>query len=152
MRQVPATPRWLGLAGVLPALACLALAWIGEEAWLDSARIAGGLYAGLILSFLGGTWWGIAAAAPAAQGRGVLGWVWVAAVTPSLIALAAGLWWLTDPARPQPALAMLAFAILSSPLVDLRLKGMALAPRWWMALRWPLSFLLGLATLGLAVR
>lgn len=152
MRQVPGSPRWLGLAGVLPQLACLAYAWSGDGAWADTARIAAGLYAGLILSFLGGTWWGIAAAAPAAEGRGQLGWVWVAAVTPSLIAFAAGLWWIAHPDQPQPALAVLAFALLASPLVDRRLAAMALAPRWWTGLRWPLSLMLGLATLAVAVR
>lgn len=152
MRQVPGAPRWLGLAGVLPQLACLAYVWSGDGEWVDSARIAGGLYAGLILSFLGGTWWGIAAAAPAAEGRGVLGWVWVAAVLPSLVAFGAGLWWLARPEQPQPALAVLAFGLLASPLVDGRLATMALAPRWWTGLRWPLSMMLGLATLAIAVR
>lgn len=152
MRQVPGAPRWLGLAGVLPQLACLAYVWSGDNAWAETARIAGGLYAGLILSFLGGTWWGIAAAAPAAEGRGVLGWVWVAAVLPSLTAFAAGVWWLATPEQPQPALAMLAFALIASPLVDRRLAAMALAPRWWSGLRWPLSIMLGLATLAIAVR
>lgn len=152
MRQVPGAPRWLGLAGVLPQLACFAYAWSGDPAWTGAARIAAGLYAGLILSFLGGTWWGIAAAAPAAEGRGQLGWVWVAAVTPSLIAFAAGLWWIAHPDQPQPALAVLAFALLASPVVDMRLAAMALAPRWWTGLRWPLSLMLGLATLAVAVR
>lgn len=152
IRAVPSAPRWLGLAGVLPQLACLAIVWGGEGDAAELARVAGGLYAGLILSFLGGTWWGIAAAAPAAQGRGVLGWVWVAAILPSLVAFSAGLWCLVRPAQPEPALAVLAFALLVSPLVDLRLTGMALAPRWWMALRVPLSMALGLATLALSVR
>lgn len=152
MRAVPATARWLGLFGLLPQLACLAYASVGDPEWREAARIAGGLYAGLILSFLGGTWWGIAATAPAAEGRGALGWVWVAAVSPSLVAFAAGLWWLADPARPEPAMVMLGFAILASPLVDTRLRSLVLAPHWWTALRWPLSLGLGLATLALAVR
>jgi hypothetical protein len=62
------------------------------------------------------------------------------------------MWWIARPDQPQPALAVLALAILASPLVDTRLRAMALAPRWWLALRWPLSLSLGLATLGLAVR
>lgn len=152
MRAVPVMARMLGLAGLLPQISAVVAAWAGEPAWLDSARIAGGLYAGLILSFLGGTWWGMAATAPAAQGRGVLGWVWVAAVMPSLIALAAGLWWVARPDQPQPALVTLGFSLLAAPLVDRRLVAMALAPRWWTALRWPLSLALGLATLTLAVR
>jgi hypothetical protein len=130
----------------------LACVWFGESAMAEAARIGGGLYAGLILSFVGGAWWGIAAAAPAAQGRGVLGWVWVAAVLPSLVALGGGLWWLAEPARPEPALVVLAFALLASPLVDRRLAAMALVPRWWTALRWPPSVAMGLATLALAVR
>lgn len=152
MHAVPAMPRLLGLAGVLPQLFAVCAAWAGEPTWLEGARLAGGLYAGLILSFLGGTWWGIAATAPAAEGRGVLGWVWVAAVMPSLIALSAGLWWLAQPDQPEPALVALGFALLAAPLVDQRLVAMALAPRWWTALRWPLSIALGLATLALAVR
>ena len=151
MAKVPGAPRWLGLAGVLPQFACLAYLWSGDGEWAETARIAAGLYAGLILSFLGGTWWGIAAAAPAAEGRGVLGWVWVAAVCPSLIAFAAGLWWIGNQGQPQPALAVLAFALLASPLIDMRLSGMALAPRWWTGLRWPLSVMLGLATLAVAM-
>jgi hypothetical protein len=150
MRAVPGTPRWLGLAGILPQLACLAYVWSGDGEWAGNARLAGGLYAGLILSFLGGMWWGIAAAAPAAEGRGVLGWVWVAAVTPSLLAFGAGLWWIARPEQPQPALAALAFALLASPMVDLRLKAMGLTPRWWMTLRWPLSLALGSCTALLA--
>lgn len=153
MTRIPPLPRLLGLAGILPQAACAVLVWLGDGGVAaDRALLAGGLYAGLILSFLGGLWWGLAASAPAAQGRGVLGWVWVAAVLPSLIAFAAGLWWLADPRQPQPALVVLAFALLASPLVDRRLAGMALAPRWWMSLRWPLSLALGLATLALAVR
>lgn len=150
MRSVPSTPRWLGLFGLLPMLGCLGYAVAGEAEWADLARAAGGLYSGLILSFLGGAWWGIAAAAPAAEGRGTLGWVWVAAVSPSVVAMAAGLWWLADPARPEPSLVTLGFALLASPLIDLRLKQMGLTPRWWLRLRWPLSLALGAATLALA--
>ncbi len=150
MRSIPSTPRWLGLFGLLPMLACLGYALVGDAEWREAARIVGGLYAGLILSFLGGAWWGIASAAPAAEGRGTLGWVWVAAVSPSLVAMGAGLWWLADPERPEPALVTIGFAILASPLVDLRLMQMGLTPRWWTGLRWPLSLTLGAATLGLA--
>jgi len=152
MRGVPRVPRWLAFAGIAPQLALAWCAWTGEPQWVEPARVAGGLYAGLILSFLGGAWWGIAATAPAAEGRGVLGWVWVAAATPTLVALAASLWWLAEPARPQPALVTLAFALLATPLVDRRLAAMVLVPRWWTALRWPPCIAMGLATLALAVR
>lgn len=152
MRGVPRAPRWLALAGIAPQAALAAIAWAGEPRWIEPARVAGGLYAALILSFLGGAWWGIAATAPAAEGRGVLGWVWLAAVTPALFAFGAALWWLADPAQPEPALVILAFALLASPLVDRRLAAMVLVPRWWTALRWPPSIAMGLATLALAVR
>lgn len=151
MRDVPATARWLGLAGLLPAFGCVAMAYIVPQDLQGSWIILGGLYAGLILSFLGGTWWGIAAVSPAAEGRGTLASIWFAAVTPSLIALGAGLWWIENPDQPQPALTVLAAGLFAALIVDVRLaKGLGIAPRWWLALRIPLSTGLGLATLALA--
>lgn len=151
MSGAPLLARTLGWAGVLPLLPCVAVIWWEVSPWIETAQIAGGLYSGVILSFLGGTWWSIAAAAPAAEGRGMLGWVWCAAVIPSLIVVAAGLWWLIRPAEYEPALVTLAFSLMASPLVDSRLASMGLTPRWWLGLRWPLSLILGLATLALAM-
>lgn len=149
MRDVPPTARVLGLAGLLPQLACLAVAWLGPPVWKDAASTIAALYAALILSFLGGTWWGLAAGAPAAERRAALGWLWTAAVMPSLIALAClaplAFGWLW----PEPSLVMLGGALLIALGVDVRLAG--LAPRWWLQLRVPLSVVLGTVTLAIAL-
>ena len=149
MQSVPALPRWLGLAGLLPQFTCLAVLYAGPAEWREAALAIAFAYAALILSFLGGMWWGIAAAAPAAQRRRTLGWLWIAAVLPSLVALACFLPWALDWAWPEPSLVMLGGALLVTLGVDAKLG--ALAPRWWMALRVPLSTGLGLATIAAAL-
>jgi len=149
MQSVPALPRWLGLAGLLPQFTCVAVLYAGPAEWREAALAIAFAYAALILSFLGGMWWGIAAAAPAAQRRKALGWLWIAAVLPSLVALACFLPWALDWAWPEPSLVMLGGALLVSLGVDAKLG--ALAPRWWMELRVPLSTGLGLATLAAAL-
>ncbi|QYJ07012.1 DUF3429 domain-containing protein [Qipengyuania flava] len=149
MGDVPALPRWLGLSGLLPQMACLAVLLAGPAEWREAAQAIAFGYAALILSFLGGTWWGIAAAAPAAQRRQTLGWVWIAAVTPSLVALACFLPWALGWTWPEPSLVMLGGALLVSLGADAKLG--ALAPRWWMGLRVPLSLGLGLLTMGTAL-
>lgn len=149
MGDVPGLPRWLGLSGLLPQLACLAVLVAGPAEWRAAAQAIAFAYAALILSFLGGTWWGIAAAAPAAQRRRTLGWVWVAAVTPSLVALACFVPWALGLTWPEPSLVMLGGALLVSLGADAKLG--ALAPPWWMALRVPLSLGLGLLTIGVAL-
>ncbi len=149
MQSVPALPRWLGLAGLLPQFTCVAVLYAGPAEWREAALAIAFAYAALILSFLGGMWWGIAAAAPAAQRRKALGWLWIAAVLPSLVALACFLPWALDWAWPEPSLVMLGGALLVTLGVDAKLG--TLAPRWWMALRVPLSTGLGLATIAAAL-
>ena len=149
MQSVPALPRWLGLAGLLPQFTCVAVLYAGPAEWREAALAIAFAYAALILSFLGGMWWGIAAAAPAAQRRKALGWLWIAAVLPSLVALACFLPWALGWAWPEPSLVMLGGALLVSLGVDAKLG--ARAPRWWMELRVPLSTGLGLATLAAAL-
>ncbi|MCB2089054.1 MAG: DUF3429 domain-containing protein [Sphingomonadaceae bacterium] len=148
MKGVPSTPRLLGLAGLLPQLACLCVLLWGPVEWRFAALAIAMAYAALIFTFLGGTWWGIAAAAPAAERRQALGWLWVAAVLPSLLALAAWIPWVFGEQWPEPSLAMLGVAILLSPVIDARLG--PLAPRWWLALRVPLSLGLGASTFAIA--
>lgn len=149
MREVPSKARLLGLAGLLPQIACLIVIYLGPEEWRDAAYIAAALYAALILSFLGGTWWGLAAGAPAAERRSALGWLWVAAVLPSLVAFAClapmllGYWY------AEPTLIMLGAALLVALAVDARLSN--LAPRWWLSLRVPLSIGLGVLTMLIAL-
>ena len=145
MSRIPALPRMLGLAGLLPQWALLFVLAVGEDYWRFAALALAWGYAALIFSFLGGMWWGLAARG----GSRVAGWVWIAAVLPSLLALATYAPWVFGAEWPGPSLVVLGIAILASPLVDRRLG--PLAPDWWMALRWPLSLGLGVATVLCAV-
>lgn len=142
---MPVLPRWLGLAGLLPQLACLAAVWLGPEEWRYAALAIGWGYGALIFSFLGGLWWGIAAGA-AARGQAVPAWLWAISVVPSLLALLTYMPWVFGLDWPGPSLMVLGFAILASLAVDRRLSGRE-APDWWFALRLPLSAGLGAATL-----
>lgn len=144
-KTVPPLPRWLGLAGLLPQLACLGAVWLGPEEWRYAALAIGWGYGALIFSFLGGLWWGIAAGAEA-RGIKVAAWLWIAAVAPSLLALATYLPWVFGLDWPGPSLVALGLAIPASLAVDRRLDGRE-APDWWWNLRLPLSAGLGLATL-----
>lgn len=139
-RQVPALPRALGAAGLLPQGAAALLVALHQPLLANVAVLLAAAYAALILSFLGGLWWGLAAASPAAPR-----WLWLAAVAPSLWALAAlaggiALGW------PPATLLPLALAILLSLLVDRRLTALGIAPHWWLRLRVPLSAGLALLT------
>lgn len=141
----PPLPRLLGLAGLLPQLACLKVAAFGPQEWYWTAQAIGWGYGALIFSFLGGLWWGIAAGA-AAQGEAVPSWLWLASVLPSLLALVTYLPWIFGLEWPEPSLVLLGLLILGSLVIDRRLSGRE-APSWWWALRWPLSLGLGVATI-----
>lgn len=140
---MPPTARILGLAGLLPSIACLVAMLAGGEAvWFLALAIAYA-YAALILSFLGGLWWGLAAARPDAPH-----WIYGIAVAPSLVALASAIPWAFGDEWPGPSLLLLGVMLLLSLIVDFRLAALGIAPGWWIGLRLPLS--LGLGTLTLA--
>ena len=145
---IPPSPRSLGFAGLLPQFACLAALWLGPEEWRYAALAIAWGYGALILSFLGGLWWGIAASRMR-EGERVPGWLWLAAVAPSLVALATYLPWVFGAEWPGPSLAALGVAIIASLWVDRRIAPSA--PAWWMRLRAPLSLGLGGASLLCAV-
>ncbi len=138
---MPPAARMLGLAGLLPQAAAALLVVAGPLDLRFSALALAFAYAALILSFLGGLWWGLAAA------RGAGGWIYVAAVVPSLFALATTVPWAVGAAWPGPSLIALAVAIWASLIVDRRLVREGVAPGWWMSLRVPLSLGLGALTL-----
>ena len=148
LMSIPFLPRWLGLAGLLPMTALLWLVVFGGDDWRWSALALGWLYAALIFSFLGGIWWGFAAAA----GPRAPGWLWVVGVLPSLLALTTLVPWLIGEPWPGPPLVMLGIGIALSPLVDRRMAALQLVPDWWLGLRMILSSGLGLMTaiMGLA--
>ena len=141
---LPPIARRLGYAGLLPQVAAVLALASGDLDWRFVALSSAFAYAALILSFLGGMWWGLASAdvdhAP--------GWLWIAAVEPSLIALGTAIPWMIGAAWPGPSLIALGSALILSLLVDRRIVAYGLAPDGWMALRLPLS--LGLGTLSIA--
>ena len=145
-RRVPVPALVLGGAGLLPPLLAIFVRLSAGDG-VPLARFAmllGLQYVSLILSFLGGLWWGLAAARLPAERIGpMLG----LAVVPTLIAFAlqVGSGW-----YPHGATIALAVALLATLPVDRRLAAAGLAPRWWMRLRLPLSGGLAVLTLGLA--
>ena len=141
----PLVPRWLGLAGLLPQLAVAAVVFSGDGPLRFTALSMGYGYAALILSFLGGLWWGIAASKPNPPE-----WLWVAAIVPSLIALASAVPWSTGQPWPGPSLLILGASLIVALAVDFALARLGMVPPWWISLRLPLSLGLGGLTLALA--
>lgn len=140
----PTIARLLGFAGLLPHIAVVLVLLERNNELRFFALAMGYAHAALILSFLGGIWWGFAARAE----RAPL-WLWVAAVLPSLIALASFLPWATGEPWPGPSLIVIGVALIGSLGVDWQLHRIGLAPEWWLRLRLPLS--LGLGTLSIAM-
>lgn len=147
LSTIPPLPRFLGLAGLLPMAALVLLVVFGGDQWRFAARALGWLYAALIFSFLGGLWWGLAAA----QAARAPGWLWWVSVVPSLFALATLTPWLIGEPWPGPSLVWLGIGILASPLVDQRVAAMGLAPIWWLPLRLILSGGLGMMALAIGL-
>ncbi|WP_294232931.1 DUF3429 domain-containing protein [uncultured Sphingomonas sp.] len=144
-RPLPRPPLILGAAGVLPPLLCVALS-LADPTLAWPATVAGGVYAALILSFLGGLWWMEALI----RGEGRTG-PYLAAVAPSLIGWAVMLPPMLGTGSLAGALPILGLVILLTPLVDARLGGtVRQMPGWW-RLRLALSTGLGGLTLLLGL-
>lgn len=135
---VPRPALLLGLSGLLPSVAML-LAMIVLPEWRGAAAGAGLAYGALIASFVGGAWWGLAAAR--AKPSAMLPLL-AMSVLPSLAAWPA---LLIPPAGVLLVLAAV-FAILLP--TDRLLLRQGVAPAWWLGLRMPLS--LGMAVLHAA--
>lgn len=135
---IPPIAQILGLSGLLPQIGVVLLLVTGDAQGRFSALALGYAYATVILSFLGGLWWGLAARAEHPPR-----WIWIAAVTPSLIALASAWPWAVGLAWPGPSLVMLGVALIAALAIDRALVVRGLAPTGWMRLRMPLSLGLG---------
>jgi hypothetical protein len=141
--RLPRQAHWLGYAGLLPQLAVVATLAVGGSEWRFSALALGYAYAALILSFVGGLWWGLASHNPANAPP----WIWAASVIPSLVALASAIPWTIGAAWPGPSLVLLGLSIASTLIVDAKLDRGGLCPPGWLALRARLSLGLGALTL-----
>lgn len=137
-----ARARALGYAGQLPQLLAVILLADPETRWI---AMAGGFgYAALIFSFLGGVWWGVGISNPQAPR-----WIYVAAVLPSLIALAAYVPWIFGWVWPGPSLVVIGLCLMLSPSVDREMALKLPLPAGWVTLRSRLSIGLGALTLML---
>ena len=134
------SPLILGYAGLLPQIAALATCLFGAESDVGPMFAFG--YATLILSFLGGIWWGFAMRTTEGQGR-IATW----AVLPSLFGAALILLSIAHVLAMGWALVLLGSAVISTLLIDRHLVAMQVAPAGWMALRVPLSIGLGALTI-----
>lgn len=141
--SLPRPAHWLGYAGLLPQLAVVLALEAGGPEWRFSAVALGYAYAALILSFVGGLWWGLAARDPARAPP----WIWVAGVIPALVALASAIPWAIGAGWPGPSLVLLGLSLAATLVIDVVLDRGGLCPPGWLALRTRLSLGLGALTL-----
>lgn len=131
----------LGYAGLIPFVSGALGIWITPFGWRPYVMAALLDYAAVILAFLGAIHWGLAMRAEANDERArlqlglsvippLLGWVAVASGMPFGLAL--------------PVL-LAAFVLLY--LADLRAVKLGLAPRWYPALRRPLTIVVTISLL-----
>lgn len=145
--RVGSVARALGFAGLLPQVAAVLAfmaAIIDPATFLVAAAIAGVvalIYPLLILSFLGGMWWGLAMRATNEQTAIVS-----VAITPSLAALLLFATHLATPSGRWPLVAT-GTVIMLTLLVDRWLTNIGIAPDGWMRLRIPLAMGLGALTI-----
>jgi hypothetical protein len=131
--KVPLPAMLLGFAGLIPPVGLTVVALLDLGLFAPSTPGFVLTYAAVILSFLGGTWWGFVSRSDRP------GWTLLGiSVLPALAGWAA-----IFSFQPPAALFALAIALLATLAVDAYLSQRRLAPRWWMRLRLPLS--LGLA-------
>ncbi|SFP54566.1 DUF3429 domain-containing protein [Sphingomonas rubra] len=132
------TARLLGFAGLLPQLAFVGLQLVRPDPGWSLLAFA---YAALILSFLGGIWWGVAAARRAPDAALI-----AVSVVPTLVAMAVLFAALHLLSLRWP-LVLLGSAIMLTLLVDRSLTTRGDVPVDWMRLRVPLSLGLGALTI-----
>lgn len=130
----------LGAAGLAPALIAVVATLWGPVEWRSAAAHAMAAYAAVILSFLGGAWWGLGSSGEASM-RPPLAAVLMVSVLPSLAAWGA---LLVELVAGLTLLGLLFLVVLPG---DAWLTRTRMAPGWWTRLRVPLS--LGMSALSL---
>lgn len=132
---------YLGYAGLIPFVSGALGIWITPFTWRPFVMAALLDYAAVILAFMGAIHWGLAMRAEASDERArlqlglsvippLLGWVAVASGMPFGFAL---------------PIFLAAFVLLY--LADLRAVKLGLAPRWYPALRRPLTIVVSISLL-----
>jgi hypothetical protein len=130
-RPLPFLATLLGLAGLLPFIACGLVALQPQG---NNAALALVAYGAVILAFLGGVHWGFALEEPTGRGereRLALG------VVPSLVGWVALL--LAIAFEPNAGIGLLLLGVLGTTAVETRARRAGLMPRGYMVLRYGLS-------------
>ena len=141
LAELPPLAQWLGFAGLAPQVVLVMTAFGGPPDLAPAAVRLALCYAALILSFIGGAWWGLAAQFAKRPHSGM----WLIAVAPSLIAFVAlGALALE---RTATGLAVTGVALIFALAIDFKLAQNGWCPRGWLRLRTPLSLGLGFMTL-----
>ncbi|MDI1295067.1 MAG: DUF3429 domain-containing protein [bacterium] len=128
----------LGYCGLLPQAIAVIILLIGDPSLYWTALATAYGYAAFIFCFLGGVWWGVGISLPTPPR-----WIFLAAITPSLIALATYIPWIIGWNWPRPSLVALSIALALSPVVDQRILRARSGFEDWLRLRRHLSFGLG---------
>lgn len=133
LNDVPLPARALGLAGLIPFVACAAAVWTTVPLMqIEGTRLLMG-YSAVILTFLGGVHWGKALAdRPVLNGEidGDLNWLRLGwSVTPSLVA------WIALLMSPVAALILFMAAFVAAFLVDRQAVRIGFFPEWYLPLR-----------------
>lgn len=136
----------LGFAGLIPQISLTVVTILGPARYGPAAGEAALAYAGTILSFIGGAWWGLAS-----RSRTDIHWsIWIAAVIPSLIAFAA----ISALAIGRPcgqSLLITGASLIATLGIDFKLSTSSATPLGWLGLRVPLSLGLGGLTIFIAI-
>jgi hypothetical protein len=128
--RMPTAVMVLGIAGTVPFGAGALLAWIEPQWTVVAPAFAVTTYGAVILSFLGGTIWGITAAGAASDPLDVdTAQLFSASVVPALLA------WGALFLDPMAGLLVLAAAFAAQLLADRWVARLDLAPTWWLRLR-----------------
>jgi hypothetical protein len=130
---MPPAVIWLGATGLLPFAAGTALAWAGEGGASDMARFAVLTYGAVILSFLGGIVWGVAAAGAHRLDRDGSAELFALSVIPPLVG------WSALFLHGPHGYTMLGLAFLGQLALDKRMRDMNLVPSWWIGFRLALT-------------
>jgi hypothetical protein len=128
----------LGYAGLIPFVSAALGIWLTPLAWRPFVLDALLDYAAVILAFMGAIHWGLAMRAEASDTR--------AQLQLGLSVLPPLLGWLAIAGSPVMfAFPLMLLAFIALYLADLRATKLALAPRWYPALRTPLTLVVCLS-------
>ncbi len=153
LSPIPAPAIWLGASGLVPFLAAAIAAWIGSP-WVGEFAVRLAVtYGAVILSFLGGIFWGFAATPTQADVAGAdpagrppaPRHLFAFSILPSFIA------WIAVLLAPQTAVFLLICAFVAILWLDYASWKTGVAPSWWMELRVPLSAVVVVCLLAIAL-